>query len=170
MPQRRWFRDFDWPLLAVTLVICGLGLLQIYSATLERFQGSWYKQAIYIGLGIILMWIISSIDYHTLMAQVPALYIASVSLLLAVLLIGQRAFGSTRWIRLPGNLHLQVSEFAKLVIILLVARYMTERRTGNLDLKELLKIGGLVLVPMLLIMKEPDLGTALTYLPILAMG
>ena len=170
MPQRRWFRDFDWPLLAVTLVICGLGLLQIYSATLERFQGSWYKQAIYIGLGIILMWIISSIDYHTLMAQVPALYIAAVSLLLAVLLIGQRAFGSTRWIRLPGNLHLQVSEFAKLVIILLVARYMTERRTGNLDLKELLKIGGLVLVPMLLIMKEPDLGTALTYLPILAMG
>ena len=170
MPQRRWFRDFDWPLLAITLVICGLGVLQIYSATIERFQGSWYKQAVYIGFGIILMWIISSIDYHTLMAQVPALYIASVSLLFAVLLIGQRAFGSTRWIRLPGNLHLQVSEFAKLVIILLVARYMTERRNGALDLKELLKIGGLVLLPMLLIMKEPDLGTALTYLPILGVG
>lgn len=170
MPQRGWFRDFDWPLLAITLAICSLGVLQIYSATLEHFQGSWWKQAVYIGFGLILMWTMASIDYHTLMAQVPAMYTASVTLLLLVLVIGQRAFGSTRWIRLPGSLHLQVSEFAKLVIILLVARYMTERRTGVLDLKELLKIVGLVLVPMLLIMKEPDLGTSLTYLPILAMG
>ena len=170
MPQRRWFRDFDWPLMAITLAICSLGVLQIYSATLDRLQGSWWKQATYIGLGIVLMWVVSRIDYHTLLAQVPVMYTASITLLLAVLVIGKRAFGSTRWILLPGNLHLQVSEFAKLVIILLVARYMTERRTGDLDVKELLKIVGLVLLPMLLIMKEPDLGTSLTYLPILAMG
>ncbi len=170
MPQRRWFRDLDWPLMAITLAICAMGVLQIYSATLDRLQGSWWKQAVYIGFGIVLMWIISAIDYHTLMAQVPAMYTTSVVLLAAVLVIGQRAFGSTRWIGLPGSLHLQVSEFAKLVIILLVARYMTERRTGDLDLKELLKIVGLVLVPMLLIMKEPDLGTSLTYLPILLVG
>jgi rod shape determining protein RodA len=170
MPQPRLFRNLDWPMLAITLAICALGVLQIYSATLDRLQGSWWKQAIYIGFGIILMWIISSIDYHTLMAQVPAMYATSVVALLAVLVIGQRAFGSTRWIRLPGSLHLQVSEFTKLVIILLVARYMTERRNGDLDVRELLKIVGLVLVPMLLIMKEPDLGTSLTYLPILAMG
>jgi len=85
--------------------------------------------------------------------------------------IGQQAFGSRRWIPIPHTgIHLQVSEFVKLVIILLVARYLTELKTDRVEGRDLLKLGGLVLVPMLLVAKQPDLGTALCYIPILAIG
>lgn len=98
------------------------------------------------------------------------MYIASVVLLVTVLVVGKRAFGSTRWIALPAGIHIQVSEFAKIAVVLLVARYLTEIKADLLKLSDLLKIGGLVLVPMALIALEPDLGTALTYVPILAIG
>jgi len=164
-------KDFDWTMLFIVLVICGLGVLQIFSATLDTgFQGSWWKQMIYIAAGLLLMWIVANIDYHALMTHVYPLYITSVVLLIAVLLVGKRAFGSTRWIALPGGVHLQVSEFAKIVVILMVARYLTEMRTDVLELSDLLKLSGLILLPMALIAKEPDLGTALTYIPILAVG
>ena len=60
------------------------------------------------------MWIATSLDYHALMSHVYPLYIVFVVLLVAVLVIGKRAFGSTRWIALPAGIHLQVSEFAKI--------------------------------------------------------
>ncbi|MCU1259666.1 MAG: rod shape-determining protein RodA [Bryobacterales bacterium] len=164
-------RDFDWPMFLITLAICSLGVLQIYSATGGTvWQDSWWKQIMYIAAGVILMWVVSMIDYHSLMAQLLPMYVAAVVGLIAVLVIGKTVFNSTRWIQLPGGLKLQVSEFAKLVIILLVARFMTELRSEVLELPDLLKIAGLVVVPMLLIAKEPDLGTSLTYLPILACG
>jgi rod shape determining protein RodA len=155
----------------VSMIICGLGVLQIFSATHDTvWQGSWWKQMVYIAAGILLMWIAANIDYHALMTQVYLLYISSILLLVAVLVIGKRAFGSTRWIALPAGIHLQVSEFAKIAIILLVARFLTELRTDVLELRDLLKLAGVILLPMALIAKEPDLGTALTYLPVLAIG
>jgi rod shape determining protein RodA len=164
-------KDFDWTMFFVILIVCGLGVLQIFSATHDTvWQGSWWKQMGYIVAGIVLMWIAANIDYHALMAHVYPLYITSVVLLIAVLAIGKRAFGSTRWIVLPAGIHLQVSEFAKIAIILLVARFLTELKTDVLELRDLLKLAGVILLPMALIAKEPDLGTALTYLPILAVG
>jgi len=118
----------------------------------------------------LLVWIAANVDYHALMHHVYPLYTVAVVLLAAVLIIGKRAFGSTRWIALPAGVHLQVSEFAKIAIILLVARFLTELRTDVLELKDLLKLAGLLVLPMALIAKEPDLGTALTYVPILAIG
>jgi rod shape determining protein RodA len=87
-----------------------------------------------------------------------------------VLLVGKRAFGSTRWILLPAGIHLQISEFAKIAIILLVARFMTDLKAEVLEWRDLLKLTAAILLPMALIAKEPDLGTALTYIPILAVG
>lgn len=164
-------RDIDWGMLIITLVICALGVVQIFSATIgTQWQDAWWKQIIWTVVGLLLMWIATAIDYHALMTRVWALYALSVLLLFAVLVVGKQAFGSTRWIPLAPGVHLQVSEFVKLVIILLVARYMTELRGENLELRDLLKIMALIAVPMLLIIKEPDLGTSLTYLPILAVG
>lgn len=164
-------RDFDWPMFLVVIAIASLGVLQIFSATHgTAWHDSWWKQIGYVAAGFVLMWLVSQIDYHVLMSQVMPMYTTAVVGLVSVLLIGRTVFNSTRWIALPGGLKLQVSEFAKLVIILLVARFMTQLKTEVLELPDLLKIAGLVLVPMLLIAKEPDLGTALTYLPILAMG
>src|ERR1019366_1437616 len=132
--------------------------------------GSWWKQVLFIAAGILLMLITTSFDYHSLMNRVYPLYIASVVLLLAVLLVGKRAFGSTRWIALPAGVHLQVSEFAKFVIVLLVARFLIDLRGDVLEMRDFLKLAGLIAIPMALIAKEPDLGTALTYIPILAVG
>ena len=98
------------------------------------------------------------------------MYVLSLALLVVVLLMGKQVFGSTRWIPLAPGFRLQVSEFVKLVIILLVARFMTELHGDNLELRDLLKVLALIVVPMLLVIKEPDLGTSLTYLPILAVG
>jgi rod shape determining protein RodA len=164
-------RDLDWPLLIISLVICGVGVLQIYSATRATvWQDAWWKQIIYIFGGLLLMWLTVAIDYHTLMNRVFPLYGLSVVALLAVLLVGKQAFGSRRWIPLAGGFHLQVSEFVKLVIILLVARFLTELKTEDLEGRDMAKVAGLVAVPMALVMKQPDLGTALTYLPILMVG
>jgi rod shape determining protein RodA len=164
-------RDLDWPLIAITILICSLGVLQIYSATHGTvWQDAWWKQLVWIAAGLVLMWIVTAIDYHALMAHVVGMYVMSLVMLAAVFLVGKQVFGSTRWIPLPLGFHFQVSEFVKLVIILLVARFMTELKSDSLEIRDLLKIGALVAIPMVLVLKEPDLGTALTYLPILAVG
>jgi rod shape determining protein RodA len=152
-------------------VICALGVVQIFSAAHGTYwQDAWWKQIVWVGAGLLLMWIATAIDYHALMQHVTPLYVVSIGLLITVLLIGKQAFGSTRWIPVAPGVHLQVSEFVKLVIILLVARFMTELRGDALEFRDLWKVLALVVVPMLLVVKEPDLGTALTYLPILAVG
>lgn len=170
MAQYRSVRDLDWPLLIITLVVCAMGILQIFSATRDTvWENAWWKQVLFVLLGLFIMWIVSMIDYHTLLSQAFVFYILSLASLVLVLVIGRQAFGSRRWIALPG-FHLQISEFVKTVLILLVARYLTELRSDRVEGRDLLKLGGLVAVPMLLVMKQPDLGTALCYLPILAIG
>jgi rod shape determining protein RodA len=164
-------RDIDWGMVVIVLVICALGVMQIFSATLgTSSHDAWWKQIIWVGAGLLLMWIATSIDYHALMTHLTPLYLLSVGLLVVVLLIGKQAWGATRWVPVGPGIHLQVSEFVKLVIILLVARFMTELHGDNLEFRDLLKVLGLIVVPMLLVVKEPDLGTALTYLPILGVG
>lgn len=171
MARYRSIRDLDWPLLVVALAISGVGVLQIYSATHDTpWQDAWWKQVLFIGLGLVGLWVMTKIDYHTLLGQVPVLYGITVLLLIVVALVGATVFGSRRWITLPGGFHFQVSEFAKLVLVLLIARYMTELKGERVEASDLLKVGGLVGVPMLLVMRQPDLGTSLTYLPIVAVG
>ncbi len=164
-------RDIDWPLLLITLLICAVGVLQIFSATRDTiWQDAWWKQILYVFLGVFLMWVIMVIDYHTLLHHVTLMYILSVLALAGTYAIGKTVFGSRRWIPLAGGFHLQVSEFVKLVIILLVARYLTELKKDELEIKEMLKLAGLVLIPTVLVLKQPDLGTSLTYLAVLVVG
>jgi rod shape determining protein RodA len=171
MTGYRSIRDLDWPLILITLSICALGVLQIYSATHDTiWKDAWWKQIIWIGAGLVLLWVVTNIDYHTLLGQVYVFYGLSIVTLIAVFIVGTKVFGSRRWIPIGGGFKLQVSEFVKLVIILLVARFMTELKRDDLDWRDLVKIGALVGLPMLLVMKQPDLGTALTYLPVLAGG
>jgi rod shape determining protein RodA len=167
----RLFRGMDWYLLVLTLIICCLGVLQIFSATEgTKWQDAWWKQVVFVGGGLLLMWVVSQVDYHSLVARVFPLYAGILAMLVLTMVVGSRVFGSTRWIKVAG-FTLQVSEFAKIVIVLLVARYFSDLRPGyELEWKDLAKIGGLVAIPMLLVMKQPDLGTALTYIPILICG
>lgn len=172
MARYRSFRDFDWPLLTIALIVCALGVLQIYSATHgTRWSDAWWKQIIYIGVALGIMWAVSAVDYHTLLAQVPLLYAVSLASLVATLALGKLVFGARRWIRIPlvGS-NFQISEFVKLVIILLVARYLSELKRDQVALRDLLILGVLVGIPTVLVILQPDLGTGLTYVPILAAG
>ncbi|MEO7651879.1 MAG: rod shape-determining protein RodA [Bryobacteraceae bacterium] len=163
-------RDLDWPLVIVATIISALGILQIYSATHgTKWQDAWWKQILFVTAGLVIMWFMASIDYHTLMGQVPLMYGGSILILCMVLLFGASVFGSRRWIIVLG-FTFQISEFVKLVLILLVARFLTEIKSDTLGGQELLKLSGLVGLPMLLVMKQPDLGTSLTYVPIMGVG
>jgi rod shape determining protein RodA len=170
MARYRSFRDLDWPLMVIAWIICALGVLQIFSATHDtRWQDAWWKQVIWVLVAMGLMWMVTSIDYHTLLGQVPVLYTVSIAALLATLAIGRLVFGSRRWIRVLG-FNFQISEFVKIVIVLVVARYLSELKSEEIGVRDLLKIGSLVGIPTALVMYQPDLGTGLTYLPILAAG
>ena len=170
MARYRSLRDLDWTLLIITLIICAIGVLQIYSATHDtKWHNAWWKQILWIALAAGIMWVFTSIDYHTLLGQVPLLYLVSVAGLLATLALGDQVFGARRWIQVLG-FNFQVSEFVKLVIILVVARYLSELKRDEIGFRDLLKIGGLVGIPTALVLLEPDLGTALTYVPILGAG
>jgi len=166
----RSFRDVDWSLLAIALLLCAVGVLQIYSATHDtRWQDAWWKQLIWIAVALGLMWVAMAVDYHTLLGQIPLLYAVAIAALVAVLVVGRLVFGSRRWIHVFG-FNFQISEFVKLVIILVVARYLSELKRDEVSIRDLLKLGGLVGIPAALVMYQPDLGTGLTYLPVLAAG
>jgi rod shape determining protein RodA len=164
------FRDFDWTLLGFVLLICGIGVTEIYSATLHtKFAGAHIRQVYWIIGGVIGMFLMSLINYQAMLEQVHWMYIASVGSLMAVLVFGQKYLGARRWIKMPG-FHFQPSEWVKLILILAVARYFAEMRQKELSWSDFIKAGLAVGIPMLMVLAQPDMGTALTYLPIAVMG
>jgi len=163
------FRDFDWVLLALVLLICALGVVEIYSATIStKFVGVHIKQVYWILGGIALMFVVSVLNYQALLERVPLLYVISIGSLLAVMLFGRTYLGAKRWVQI-GSFHFQPSEWVKLVLILAMAKYFADTKS-ECTAQDVVKAGALVGVPMLMVLKQPDLGTALTYIPIAIMG
>lgn len=164
------FRDFDWPLLGFVLLICAIGITEIYSATLHtKFAGAHIRQIYWIIGGIIGMFLMSLINYQAMLEQVHWMYIAAVASLVSVLVFGQKYLGARRWIKMPG-FHFQPSEWVKLILILAMARYFAEMRHKELSWSDFIKAGMVVGIPMLMVLAQPDMGTALTYLPIAVVG
>jgi rod shape determining protein RodA len=163
-------RDYDWWLVAILAAICALGVIEIYSATHgSALVGMHVKQIRWLVVGVVLMFALSRVDYHMIMDQAPILYIIGIVALLAVLLVGHTRFGAKRWIPVMGEF-LQVSELVKLIIIIVLARFFAEVRTDELSLQDLIKAGLIVGLPLALILKQPDLGTALVLMPMLVVG
>jgi len=164
------FRDFDWGLLAMVLALCTISVLEIYSATLRtRFSGFHTRQIFFIVAGLVVMFILAKIDYHRLIDWSPWAYGVCIVALVAVKLVGHKALGARRWIQI-GPLQFQPSEWAKLVLILVVARYFANLGGRNLTWVDIFKAIGLVGAPMALVLIQPDLGTTLIYAPILVAG
>jgi rod shape determining protein RodA len=164
-------QDFDWTLLAIVGVISAVGLAEIYSSThASAMAGMHWKQLMWIAIGVAGMFLIATIDYHTILDQAPALYIFGVAGLLIVLAIGLTHLGAKRWISIGGVANLQVSELMKLIIIIVLARYLSEVRTDRLTLRDLVKIALITVVPVGLILKQPDLGTAMVLVPVAIVG
>jgi rod shape determining protein RodA len=165
------FRDFDWVLLIFVLVICGLGVSEIYSTTYgTKFSGAHVKQIYWILAGLGLMFAVSLLNYQILLENAHWFYAASVLALLAVALFGKKYLGARRWIQLPGGQHFQPSEWVKLVLIIALAKYFSEENEREASLSDVVKAGAIAAFPMLLVLKQPDLGTALTYTPVAIMA
>ena len=165
------YRDFDWTLVAFVLIICGLGVLEIRSATMHtKFAGAHIRQVYWILGGLAGMFIISLLNYQVLLERVHWMYIVAVASLMSVLIFGQKYLGARRWVKLPGGNHFQPSEWVKLILILAVAKYFADLQQRELSWTDFIKAGAIVGVPMLMVLAQPDLGTALTYLPIAVMG
>jgi rod shape determining protein RodA len=171
------FRDFDWALFGFIMAISALGVLQIYSASINtKFADTaagtpvHIKQVYWLLAGIGVMFIVSRIDYHLLLEHIHWAYAASIVALLAVTAFGYTALGAKRWIRIPGLGLFQPSEWVKLVLIIALARYISSLNQKDVTWLDILKAGAIAGVPFLLVIKQPDLGTSLTYLPALIVG
>jgi rod shape determining protein RodA len=169
MQRRVHTADLDWWLLALVAGLCCLGIIEVHSATHHAMGGLVWRQLAWVGMGFALMWLLSRLDYQWLLERTPILYLLMLAGLLVVLVAGHAHFGARRWVQIDG-IPIQVSEFAKLVIIIALARFLSGVRTDRLILSDLVKVGALVGVPLGLILLQPDLGTALTLVPLALVG
>jgi rod shape determining protein RodA len=165
MFERRLYHHIDWVLIGAVLAICALGLAMIYSATGGASRVYW-TQVYALGLGLFAMLICLAVDYRSLADKSHWIYLAMMLLLAGVLFFGAVRGGSRRWIDF-GSLNLQPSEFAKAVLALMLAKMLGEERRPALTNNDLFIAASLTAVPFLLIVRQPDLGTAATLLPIL---
>ncbi|MSO19507.1 MAG: rod shape-determining protein RodA [Acidobacteria bacterium] len=150
----------------ILLSISLLGVLQIYSTTWNTpFAGAHQKQMLWIGIGIVVMFIVARIDYHSLLNYAPWFYLATLGFLAALLVVGIEIAGARRWFRM-GGVSFQVSEFAKFGLILLLARFFSEQDSREVSWQDAAKVAAAAGVPFLLVAGQPDLGSALTLIPI----
>ena len=172
MFERRLYFHIDWLLLAAVLLLAALGLTMIYSTTYVTLPDGaghpgarFWVQLYAVGLGVLALAIFLALDYRFMAEHSLVLYIGVVLLLLYVLVAGVKAGGSQRWISL-GVFNLQPSEFGRLALALILAMYFGENRRGARNYGDLVIAGLFFVVPFLLIAKQPDLGTAVTLVPV----
>ncbi|WP_299195116.1 rod shape-determining protein RodA [uncultured Amphritea sp.] len=152
------YTRLDAWLLLLILLLCGYGLLVLYSAS-GGDMGYVIRQAIRMGTGLVVMTVFAQLRPQLFARWAPAMYVISLGLLLAVLLVGVGAKGAQRWIALPG-FRFQPAEIVKLVLPLMVACYLANRPLPP-SFRHILISLVLIFVPVVLIMKQPDLGTSL---------
>ena len=161
--DRRLIKNFDFYLVLLLLALCGVGMLTLYSAThgMSDIPDPFYylrRQLLWFGIGIGVMLLICFVDYINFQHWARYFYAVTLVLLAAVLFIGRAAKGSMRWIPL-GPFDLQPSEVAKILMIIVLAKLLADRR----EVKPLPGPAGALLatmVPMVLIFLQPDLGTS----------
>ncbi len=164
MIDRRLFTNIDWTLAGLVLTVCLLGIINIYSATAPyKIVATPYyiKQFYWLLVGSCIALLVCAVDYHILEDFTYWLYGILIVLLVAVLVVGRSTMGATRWLNL-GLFNVQPSELMKIVVIITFARFFNNYHAiGGMTVKDMLIPLGILAVPALLIMKQPDLGTAI---------
>lgn len=164
----------DRQLLVASLGLIVFGLFTLYSAgqtdVPTRAAGVWYRQFVWVGIGMVAAWIIFQLSPRLLEWLAPALYGFSLFLLLVVLVVGTgagTAQSSKSWLSIAGHQIGQPSELAKVATVLMLARYLSSRREPPRSLRDLIGPGIIVGIPFLLVLKQPDLGSAIVFIGIL---
>lgn len=165
--EKRDLRDFDWPTTLLAIMIAGFGVWQIHNAVPDKDY--WLKQIFGIGFALVAFFVICFTDYRRLIDSAPVFYGIGIVLLLLVLTpLGAESHGQKAWLKLPLLGQFQPSEFFKIPMVLMLAKYYGARKAHVLTFKEMMVGCAIFGVPVLLILLEPDVGQTITYFPILA--
>jgi rod shape determining protein RodA len=165
--DRRLLQNVDWPLLGATV-----GLVILSASTLASLQvgraggGVALRQIAWFGVGIVALVVIASIDYRRLVRAAPLFYVLGLGLLVAVFAIGRTVSGARRWV-FVGPISVQPSELFKICFVLMAVWLLTSRWAQPIGKAVLAMVAPLIFVPAVLILKQPDLGTALLLFPVL---
>jgi rod shape determining protein RodA len=163
-------RRLDWILMLAVALLCTFGALLVWGATKPQQVAAGLdpnaylkKDLLNVGIGIGLGSVAAMVDYRTIRAYAPVVYLASLVGLVAVLVHGETINGSHSWIHLPAGFQVQPSEFAKIALIVLAAMLLGERRDGAIapDNRDVWWTLGLTVPPVLLILAQPDVGTVM---------
>ena len=171
MFERRLFFHVDWLLLGAVLLLSGVGVAMIYSTTYVTLPTGGHPgpqvvtQVYTLIIGLIALVVCLTIDYRLFAEYSLFLLGALLLLLLFVLFKGVTQMGGQRWIPI-GSFHLQPSEFGRMTVALVLAMYFGENRRGARSTSDLVVGGIFTIIPLVLIAKQPDLGTAVTLLPV----
>ena len=163
----------DRPLVTVSLGLMLFGLVTLYSAgqtdVPTHAAGVWSRQLVWFGVGVAAGWVVFHVSLRLLEWLAPALYVLSLALLLVVLVVGTgagTALSSHSWLSIGGHQIGQPSELAKVATVLMLARYLSSRREPPRALRDLLVPAMIVGAPFLLVLKQPDLGSAIVFIGI----
>jgi len=166
-PGLRLLSSVDLGLALSALLLAAIGLLTVHSASAEMPVDYLPRQAIWVGIGFVLLLIVVSVDYHILLDLSLVLYVLGLGSLVLVLFAGVERGGAANWLQI-GPFQFQPSEFAKLATGLLVARYLAGVNRRVLDLPQILMAVAIVGIPMVLVAIEPDMGGAAMFAPLIA--
>lgn len=155
---------FDRTIFFSVLGLLAIGLLSIYSATFDAYNGrDFYRQLLWGGIGLLSMLTMMLLPIRWLQRSAFTIFSVSLTLLFLVLIVGKRVYGSQSWLGIAG-LGIQPSEFVKITTILALASYLSRSDVNATELKDLVKTSIILVFPIVLIMLQPDFGTALTFL------
>jgi rod shape determining protein RodA len=166
MLDRRIFKEIDITTIALMVIITIIGIIFIYSAIYFQASQFVWRQIIFMLVSLLALFISLLIDYKILLSFSFQFYILMNLLLLGLLIFGKVVAHTKSWIVI-GSFQFQPSELTKLAVILLLARIFSEYREDSMSFRALIISSGVVAIPFVLTAIQPDLGTALTYLPIL---
>ena len=165
--DRRLLQNVDWLLLGAALFIIGLSLVCLWSLNPGRgISALMWRQLSWVGVGLVGLLVVVSVDYRNLVRFAPVFYVVGVGLLLSVFILGRTVSGARRWIHV-GPLTVQPSELFKLIFIITLAWALTSARGERLSRASLVGTFVLLGVPFFLVVRQPDLGTALVLVPVL---
>lgn len=167
LSNKRFFKWFDFNLFSMILIVSLFGILVIYGSThnIPSLQGYAYKQLFWLAISLVAFFGILMLDYKKILLFTPFFYFLLLGILAFLLFFGSTIKGSSSWIKI-GSIRFQPSEFMKIAVVIMLADYLSKRFGKINRITDLIIPCLIVGLPCMLILKQPDLGTAATFIPV----